>query len=122
MAKSIGWLASAAQTTTQTSPDIDTQGFRSFEAIINITVICTGSVTVSINGKDIASGAYYNLITGIALVGNGLVRYRVTPGEIAAVANSVAVDVLPQVVQVVITANNANPVTYSADYELADPA
>lgn len=120
MSRQATLLPSAAYTTTYTSPDIDTQGFRSVEVTIDITNAGTGSVTVSINRKDWASGKYLLMLASAALIANGTVTLKITPGELAAAANSIAADVLPQTIQIVVTANNANPVTYSLDYELAD--
>src|SRR5437879_3068596 len=114
------FLPSASRTTTQTSPDIDTRSYRSLTVTVDITVIGTGSITATINAKDVASGKYILILAGLALVANATTRYKVTPGEIAAAANAVAVDVLPQFIQIVITANNANPVTYSVGYDLED--
>ena len=113
-------LPSAARTTTQTSPDIDTRGARSLIVTVDITAIGTGSITLSINAKDVASGKYVLLLASVALVANATTRYKVTPNEIAAAANVSAVDVLPQFIQIVVTANNANPVTYSVGLDLAD--
>jgi hypothetical protein len=39
-------------------------------------------------------------------------RYRVTP-HLTAAANSITNDLIPDFIQVVVTANNANPATYS---------
>ena len=47
---------------------------------------------------------------------------RFTPGEIAAVANVSAVDVMPQTIQIVVTANNANAMTYSLGIDLEEGA
>jgi len=113
-------LPSASRTTTQTSPDIDTLGFRSLIVTLDVTVVGTGSITVTINRKDIASGKYILILAGLAVITAVTNSYKVTPGEIAAVANVSAVDVLPQTTQVVVTANNANPVTYSLGIDLVD--
>ncbi len=121
MARNVSWVPSAAYTTTQ-SIDVDVRDFRSIIVNVDITNAGTGSITVSINGKLIAANKYVTLLASAALIANGTTRLRVTPGEVAAVANLSAVDVLPQIVQILVTANNANPCTYSVDYELADPA
>ena len=104
-------LASASRTTTQTSDDLAVSA-RSIEVRLNMTVVGTGSVTVAINGKDLASGTYYNLLTGAAVVTNSMNRYKVSP-HLTAAANATAQDIVPDVVQIVVTANNANPATYS---------
>jgi hypothetical protein len=72
-----------------------------------MTVVGTGSVTLTINGKDPASGKYYVILAGAAVITNSTNRYRVGP-TLAAAANSIAQDYLPRVFQIVVTANNAN--------------
>lgn len=111
-------LASAAQTTTQTSADIITFNGRFIDVILDMTIVGTGSVTITINGKDSASGKYYPLLVGAAVVTNGTNVYRVGPGLVAA-ANAVANFALTRVIQIVVTANNANPATYSTGYNLS---
>ena len=107
-------LASAARTTTQTSPDIVCNYARSIDVILDATVNAggSGSITVTINGKDPTSGKYYPLLVGAAVVTVTTNVYRVGVGLTAA-SNAVANYGVPQVVQVVVTANNSNPVTYS---------
>lgn len=111
-------LASLARTTTQTSTDLQNQGgFGSLNVVLDMTVVGTGSVTITINGKDPASGKYYLILAGAAVVTNSTNRYRVGQ-TLAASANAVAQDYLPAVLQIVVTANNANSATYSVGYSL----
>lgn len=106
-------LPSATQTQTQTSRDLrNISGVSSLIVVLDVTTNVAGSITVSINGKDAASGKYYNILTGAAVTTTGTNRYRVSP-HLPAVVNSVAQDVVPPVFQVVVTANNNNPATYS---------
>lgn len=108
-------LASAARTTTQASADIINFNWKKLVVMLDMTVIGTGSVTLSIDGKDTVSGKYYNILTGAAITTNSTNRYRV--GELlAAVANSVAQDYLPRIIRITVTANNANSATYSVGY------
>ena len=111
------FLASAARTTTQTSADITTYNTRGITVILDMTVVGTGSVTVTINGKDPASGKYYNLLTGAAVVTNSTNVYRIQEA-LAAAANKDVGAILPRVIQIVVTANNANSATYSVGYTL----
>lgn len=110
-------LPSAARTTTQTSGDIPTFQASNIQVVLDVTVVGTGSVTVTINGKDSASGKYFLLLAGAAVVTNVTNRYKVGP-FIAASANVAAQDYLPRVIQIVVTANNANPATYTVGYVL----
>jgi hypothetical protein len=88
---------------------------RNLIVVLDMTVVGTGSVTVSIDGKDAVSGKYYNILTGAAITTNSTNRYRITP-LLASVANSIAQDLLPRVFRIVVTANNANTATYSVGY------
>jgi hypothetical protein len=111
-------LASAARTTTQTSADITLYNEQSIDVILDMTVVGTGSVTVTINGKDPASGKYYALLAGAAVITNVTNVYRVGRGLLAA-ANAVANFSLPRTIQIVVTANNANSAVYSVGYNLS---
>lgn len=110
-------LASASRTTTQTLPDISTQGASTLQLILDLTVNAggLGSVTVTINGKDPASGKYFLLLASAALTSVATTRLKIGQ-TIAASANLIAQDYLPEVIQIVVTANNANPVSYSVGY------
>jgi hypothetical protein len=110
-------LASAARTTTQTVADIDTAGGRYLNVVVDTTVFGTGSVTVTINGKDPASGKYYLILSSAALVAAATIRLKVGP-NVTAAANTIAQDYLPDTIQIVATANNANSQTYSIGYSI----
>lgn len=108
-------LASAARTTTQTGADITNPGGRTLIVVLDMTTVGTGSVTLTIEGKDSASGKYYTLLAGAAVITNSTNRYRVGP-TLAVAANSVAQDYLPRVFRINVTANNANSAVYSVGY------
>ena len=110
-------LPSAARTTTQTSADLVNSNAKFVHVILDMTVVGTGSVTVTINGKDPASGKYYLLLAGAAVTTNVTNVYKVGPGLTAA-ANAAANDFVPAIFQIVVTANNANSATYSVGYNL----
>lgn len=106
-----GGLTLTASTATTQTADLDNNlGARGVTVYVKTTAIGTGSVTVTIQGKDKASGDYYTLLAGVAIVTNTTNRYTVYPGLTAA-ANVTASDVLPDVWRILVTANNANPVT-----------
>ena len=112
------YLASAAQTTTQTQADQTTSNLvRGIKVVLDVTVNTIGSVTLEIDGKDAASGKYFALVTGVAVVSTGTSIYTVYPG-ITAVTNAAVSDVLPHTWRIKLTANNANSVTYSVGYTL----
>lgn len=110
-------LASAARTTTQTSADLINYNGRFLHVILNVTSAGTGSITLTINGKDGASSTYYPLLVGAAVTTNSQNIYRVGVGLTSA-ANSVANDFVPRTFQLIVTANNANTMTYSLGYNL----
>jgi len=110
-------LASAARTTTQTSADISVYNLKYLSVVLDMTVVGTGSVTVTINRKDVASGKYVLLLSGAAVTTNVTNTYDVGPTLVAAV-NAVATKSLGTIIQIVVTANNANAATYSVGYAL----
>lgn len=105
-----GAIALTASTATVNGPDMMNTGARGVTVYVKTTAIGTGSITVTIQGKDRASGDYFTLLAGAAIVTNTTNRYTVYPGY-AVAANVSASDVLPGTYRIIVTANNANPVT-----------
>ena len=108
-------LASASRTTTQTGPDERNSYHRGLYVVLDMTTVGTGSVTLTIQGKDIASGKYYTVLAGAAVTTNSTNIYKVYPG-LTASANAVANEVLPSTYRILVTANNANAAVYSVGY------
>lgn len=110
-------FASAAQTASQTQADQLNNSSRGIQVILDMTVVGTGSVTLEIDGKDPASGKYYVLLTGAAVVTNVTNVYTLFPG--APVTTNVSANAtLPPTWRIKVTANNANSATYSVGYVL----
>ena len=109
--QTVGITASGV-TTTQTGADQTNYNGRGAVVVLDMTTVGTGSVTLSVQGKDVASGKYYTIITGAAVVTNSTNVYRIYPG-LTAVANTTVSDILPRTWRVVVTANNANATTYT---------
>lgn len=111
---SLGVFSLAGATATQTSADFANPNARGVKVVLDVTVNAggAGSVTVTIQGKDKASGKYFTLLAGAAVVTVVTNVYTVFPGAPVA-ANVSANDQLPEVWRIVVTANNANPVTYT---------
>lgn len=109
--QTVGITASGA-TTTQTGADQTNYNGRGAVVVLDMTTVGTGSVTLSVQGKDVASGKYYTILTGAAVVTNSTNVYRIYPG-LTAVANTTVSDILPRTWRVVVTANNANATTYT---------
>lgn len=105
-------ITASASTTTKTSADqINTDG-RGVIVVLDMTTVGTGSVTLTIQGKDVASGKYYTLLSGAAVTTNSTNVYTVYPGA-PATANVSANSPLPRTWRVNVTANNANATTYT---------
>jgi|SRR5579885_2272026 len=98
-------------TTTQTSADQTNYNARGAVIVLNMTNVGTGSVTLTIQGKDPVSGQYYTILAGAAVTTNSVNVYRAYPG-LTASANAIANDILPRTWRVQATANNANAATY----------
>ena len=101
----------AAATVSGNSTDqVDIDG-RGVQLVIDITAITgtTPSATFSVQGKDMASGKYYNLLTSVALTAVGTTVLTIYPG-IAASANVSANTVIPRVFRVSYTISGTTPV------------
>lgn len=110
-------LASASRTTTQTGADTPNYNARGIHVVLDMTVVGTGSVTLTIQGKDEVSGKYYTILAGAAVTTNSTNVYKVYPG-LPATANVSANDALPRTFRILVTADNANAATYSVGYSL----
>jgi hypothetical protein len=73
--------------------DLDTRQAIGALVFINVTAV-TGSLTVSLKGKDEASGTYYTIIASPAIASTGMTVLRVYPG-LTASANATVNDVTP---------------------------
>lgn len=102
----------SAVTTSQNSADQTNTGCRGVKVVLDMTAVGTGSVTLTIQGKDVASGKYYTILAGVAVTTNSTNVYTVYPGTTVA-ANVTAADVLPRTWRVAVAANNVNPATYT---------
>lgn len=91
--ETIATLAAAAAGTYVTS-DFDNPHGDAITAAVDITAV-TGSLTVTIQGKDPASGKYYTILASAALAAVATTVLRVFPGA-AVTANVSANDVLPK--------------------------
>lgn len=89
-------LTYAAAAAGSNSADQSNPLHRGVKVVIDVTAIAgtTPTFTVTIRGKDPASGKYFTILASAALTATGTVVLTVYPG-IAAVANVSASDVLP---------------------------
>lgn len=112
MAQHVTVLPPLARTATTSSRDFSNPDGQGVIVTVVITAASSPSNTVTIQGKDPASGTYYTILASSALTGTGTTTLRVHP-ELTAAANTVAKDMLPAVWRVTVTAGNGNSATYS---------
>lgn len=110
-------ITATGATTTQTGTDQNNINARGLIVVLDMTNVGTGSVTLTIQGKDNASGKYYTLLVGAAVASNSTNVYTVYPGA-PATANVSANSPLPKTWRVLATANNANATTYTVGASL----
>lgn len=113
------YLPSAARTTTTNGADISVPiGAKSVQFEIEATALAaTPSVVPTIQGK-LLSGAYATLLAGAAIVAAGSVYLHVGPG-LPVVANLSANAVLPDTIRLIMTAGDADSLTYSVRYKFS---
>ncbi|MCK5605280.1 hypothetical protein KAR91_25535 [Candidatus Pacearchaeota archaeon] len=110
-------LASAARTATTNSDDQTNSRHKGCHIIIDVTVDGGGSLTPKIQGKDPLSGKYYDILVGSAISAVGTTILKVYPG-LTASANSIENDIVPSKFRIVVTAGDANSMTYSVGVNL----
>jgi hypothetical protein len=110
MAQALTVLTAVARTTAFVSGDLPTYGARTLVVILDTTAIGSASITLSIKGKDPASGKYYLILAGAAAATNATRVYRVSE-LIAAVSNVSATDILPALIQISVAVADVNPWT-----------
>lgn len=105
-------ITAVGVTADQKTPDFYAQNFKGITVVLDMTTVGTGSVTLSIQGKDSASGKYFTLLAGAAVVSNVTNVYTLYPGIVTTTNVSIS-GILPAVFRILVTANNANPTTYT---------
>lgn len=111
--------ASAARTATPTAVNVTSKGRLRLHLVVVVTALsATPSVVPKIDGYDVLSNSYYNLLTGVAITATGTTVLKVGPG-LSAVASAVAADFLPQTWRLTMTHANADSITYSVAAHLA---
>jgi len=103
---------------TNVSQDIDIAGANIINVFTNVTVTNSGTVTITIQGKDLVSGTYYTILAGSALSTVTTQRLKVGP-SISASANSIAQDYLPRTIRIQAVTSTAVP-TFTVGLDVAD--
>ena len=87
--------------------------------ITDCSVFVSGTFTVTIQGKDPASGKYYTLLTGAAIAGTGAQVLKVGRG-LPATANVSANDILPTVWRVSVAGASTPSATFSVGFMVVE--
>lgn len=106
-------LASAVRAATTPSTDQTNYNGRGILLVFDITAVPgVQTVTLTIQGRDPLSGAYYTILAGAAQVAVSTIVMRVYPG-LTAVANLTANDIIPRTWRVNVEHSGAGNFTYS---------
>ena len=109
-------LPSAARTVATNSADLGNPDGRGVMVFLDVTAITlTPILTLSVQGKDPASGKYVTLFTGAAVSTISTTTYVVYPG-ITETANVDASVPIPEVFRIAIAVADADSATYSVGY------
>lgn len=100
-------LSAAGASTVNSADQVNYNG-RGVQVGINLTTMTTATVTVHIQGKDIASGQYYDILVSAGLVATGFTQLTVYPGGLTT-ANVATPQPLPRTwrVQAVVVGASA---------------
>lgn len=111
-------LASAARTASANSPDQENLGPLSAHILVIVTAVTsTPAVVTKIQGKDLTTGVYYDLLVAPAISTTGTYVFKIGPG-IGQSANASAADFLPENWRVRMEHGNANSATYTVTAQL----
>jgi hypothetical protein len=111
-------LASAARTGTPAKVDQTNYNARGIQVVIDVTAVtATPAITVTIQGKDAASGKYYTILASTAIATVTTTVLRVYPGGVVA-ANASANDVIPRTFAIDCVHGDADSATYTVGYSL----
>lgn len=109
-------LPSAARTTTTSSADFVNLDSRGIVVVLDVTAItATPLLTLTIQGKDVASGKYYTLLTGAVVGTVSTNTYVLFPG-VTETANVDVAGPLPHTFRITVTHGDADSATYSVGF------
>jgi len=118
MKSNITLFESAARTATVNSSDIENAS--AITVVVDATAsAATPSVVVKIQGKDLTSGKYYDILTGAAITGISTNVYKVGQGTTAA-TNLAGSECLPQTVRVRLEHADTDSITYSVGASITE--
>lgn len=100
------------------SGDQDGTDVEFLHVIVDVTAVTdTPALTVRIQGKDPASGKYYDILVSAVIATVTTTVLRVGPG-LTAVANLVANDIVPSIWRVTVTHGDTDEAVYSVGANL----
>lgn len=106
-------ISAVAATATQTGADQTNHTGRGVIVVLDATAVTgAGSFTLTIQGKDAASGKYYTLLTGAPVSTVSTNVYTLYPGVTVA-ANAAVSAPLPRTWRVVATYNSGTNLTFT---------
>ena len=109
-------MVSAARTATENSSTITSDEMNGAHVIIDVTADpASASVVPTIQGYNVATGNWYDLLTGAALTAVGVVVLKVFPGA-PITANLSVNDFLPLQWRVRMVHADADSITYQVSY------
>lgn len=112
-------MAAAAQTAAQVnSADITNKYYHGTHLVITISGYVSGSYTLTLQGKNLTTGSYYDLLVGPAMAANGQTVLKLYPG-ITGSANGAANDFLPQTWRVQLNGTGSPNMTVVVDAMMA---
>ena len=119
--KQIQALASTARTASENSADIINDINKpGAHVIIDVTALSlTPSVVFTLQGKDLVSGKYYDIIESAAVTAVGTTVLTVRPGVTVA-ANLSASNCIPRVFRINAAHADTDSITYSVGINLLD--
>lgn len=112
-------LAPAVQTSAQVnSLDQVNQYYRGLHLVVTVTGYVSGSYTLTLQGKNLNTGNYYDLLVGTAINANGQMILKLYPGIPGSVGGA-ASDFLPQIWRVQLNGTGSPNMTIAVDAMLA---
>lgn len=112
-------IASSSITATVTSASVTNQPPLPYgHIIVNVSAFTSGSITPTIEAYNVASSAWYTILTGAAISATGTTVLKVGPA-ITPATNVAVSDFLPASWRVKLTAAGSTILTASVGYNLA---
>lgn len=112
-------LAPASSTAAQiNSADVVNTYYRGVHVVVTVTNYVSGSYTVTIQGRNNATGSYYDLLVSSAITANGQTILKIYPGISGSVGGA-ASDFLPHTWRVQLNGASTPNMTIAVDAMLA---